>query len=168
MWSCEAWPQKSFPEILPAYICPADRTYFLDSSINIDELESALSAIPGTKVAIIDTCNSGGFIGKGERGSDFSNDNLETFNNSIINTFLIGQSKGLLATNQYKVLTSYHYNQSCIESSSHPIDGNPYGLFTAALCGGCGYNSFAFPYPADDNLDSKVSLQEAYMYINPG
>ncbi|MBA7538460.1 hypothetical protein ES705_30735 [subsurface metagenome] len=26
--------------------------------------------------------------------------------------------------------------QSCGESSSHPIDGNPYGLFTAALCEG--------------------------------
>jgi len=149
-----------------AYICPADRTYFLDSSISVDELESALSSIPGTKVVIIDTCNSGGFIGKGEGGNDFDNDNLETFNNSIINTFLMGQSKGLLTTNQYKVLTSCHYNQSCGESSSHPIDGNPYGLFTAALCEGCGYNSFASPYPADDNLDSKVSLQEAYMYIN--
>ena len=137
----------------------------MDSSISVDELESALSSIPGTKVVIIDTCNSGGFIGKGEGGNDFDNDNLETFNNSIINTFLMGQSKGLLTTNQYKVLTSCHYNQSCGESSSHPIDGNPYGLFTAALCEGCGYNSFAFPYPADDNLDNKVSLQEAYMYI---
>ncbi len=38
-------------------------------------------------------------------------------------------------------------------------------MFTAALCEGCSYHSFAFPYPADDNLDSKVSLQEAYMYI---
>lgn len=38
-------------------------------------------------------------------------------------------------------------------------------MSTAALCEGCGYNGFAFPYPADDNLDNKLSLQEAYMYI---
>jgi len=137
----------------------------LASSISVDELESALSAIPGTKVVIIDTCNSGGFIGKNEGENDFDNDNLETFNNSLINTFLMGQSKGLLTTNQYKVLTSSHYNQFSIQSFSHPIDGDPYSLFTAALCEGCGYNSFASPYPADDNLDNKVSLQEAYMYI---
>ena len=126
---------------------------------------SLIKIIPGTKVVIIDTCNSGGFIGKGEGENDFDNDNFETFNNSIINTFLIGQSKSLLTTNQYKVLTPCHYNQSCGESSSHPIDGDPYGLFTAVLCEGCGYDSFASPYPADDNLDSKVSLQEVYMYI---
>lgn len=77
----------------------------------------------------------------------------------------MGQSNGLLTTNQYKVLTSCHYNQSCGESSSHPIDGNPYGLFAAALCEGCGCNSFASPYPVDDNLDNKVNLHEAYMYI---
>jgi hypothetical protein len=137
----------------------------LDSYISVDELESALSAIPGKKVVIIDACNSGGFMGKGEVRNDFDKDNLDTFNNSIINTFLIGQSKCLLATNQYEVLTSCRYNQYCIESSSHPIDGNPYGLFTAALCGGYGYDSFAFPYPVDDNLDNKASLQEVYMYI---
>jgi len=77
----------------------------------VDELESTLSSIPGIKVVISDTCNSSGFIGKGEGRNDFDNDNLETFNNSIINTFLMGQSKGLLTTNQYKVLTSCHYNQ---------------------------------------------------------
>ena len=38
-------------------------------------------------------------------------------------------------------------------------------FFTAALCEGYGYNGFASPYPADDNLDHKVSLKEAYMYV---
>lgn len=31
-----------------------------------------------------------------------------------------------------------------------------------ALCDGCGYYG---SYPADTNLDTKVSLQEAYLYI---
>jgi len=39
----------------------------------------------------------------------------------------------LLATYRYKVLISCHYNQFSIESSSHPVDGDSYGLFTAAI-----------------------------------
>jgi len=31
-----------------------------------------------------------------------------------------------------------------------------------ALCEGCGYFG---SYPADTNLDTKVSLQEAYLYV---
>ena len=31
-----------------------------------------------------------------------------------------------------------------------------------ALCSGCGYSG---SYPADTNLDTKVSLQEVYIYI---
>jgi len=49
-----------------SYICPADMTSYIDSVISIDELESALSSIPGTKVVIIDSCYYGGFIGKGK------------------------------------------------------------------------------------------------------
>ncbi|MBY8988343.1 MAG: caspase family protein, partial [Candidatus Lokiarchaeota archaeon] len=44
------------------YICPTDillTSY--DNEISVNELESALSAIPGTKVVILDSCFSGGF-----------------------------------------------------------------------------------------------------------
>ena len=47
-----------------SYIYPADITSFTDSAISVDELEAALSAIPGTKVVFLDSCYSGGFIGK--------------------------------------------------------------------------------------------------------
>jgi len=43
-----------------------------------------------------------------------------------------------------------------------PVEGDPFGVFTTALCDGCGYYG---SYPADTNLDTKVSLQEAYLYI---
>ncbi|MCK4241260.1 MAG: hypothetical protein KAX30_06525, partial [Candidatus Atribacteria bacterium] len=113
----------------------------------------------------LDSCHSGGFIGKSKEKVTISKEDLESFNNEIINVFSQAQSKGLLTTNQYKVLTSCHYYQSCLEWSSHPLDGNPFGWFSAALCEGCGYNSFSSPYPADINENKKVTLQEAYLYV---
>jgi len=139
-----------------SYLCPADFTsvYLLSSLISIDELENALSAIPGTKVIIIDACRSGGFIGKSKRG-------LTSFNDEIISVFSQYQSKDLLITNQYKVLTSCRYDQECY--GTQPVaDEPPLGVFTKALCEGCGYN---YNYPADTNGDTKVNLQEAYIYV---
>jgi len=135
-------------------------TSFTNSVISVDELESALSAIPGTKVVFLDSCYSGGFIGKGKEEIIVSREELESFNNEVINIFLQAQSKGLLTTNQYKVLTSCHYYQLCWEIQ--PAEGNPFGLFTMALCEGCGYSG---NYPADTDMDTMVSLQEAYLYV---
>src|SRR5680860_30930 len=143
-----------------SYIYPADMTSFVDSAISVDELESALSAIPGIKVVFLDSCYSGGFIGKSMDETITSKEKLESFNDEVINIFSRAESKGLLTTNQYKVLTSCHYYQLCWEIL--PAEGNPFGLFTMALCEGCDYSG---NYPADTNLDTRVSLQEAYLYI---
>jgi len=143
-----------------SYLCPADLTLSVDSAISVNELENALSAIPGTKVVFIDACNSGGFIGKGKGETKISKEELEPFNDEIINVFSQAQSKALLTSNQYKVLTSCHYYQECYEML--PVEGEPFGVFTMALCAGCGYYG---NYPADTNLDTKVSLQEAYLYV---
>jgi hypothetical protein len=143
-----------------SYLCPADLTLSADSAISVNELENALSAIPGTKVVFIDACNSGGFIGKGKGETKISKEELESFNDDIINIFSQAQTKGLLTTNQYKVLTSCHYYQECWEII--PQQGNPFGIFTMALCEGCGYYG---NYPADTDLNTKVSLNEAYLYV---
>jgi len=148
-----------------SYLCPTEANYYAPMStyISVDELENALSAIPGIKVVIIDACHSGGFIGKGKGEIKISKEELESFNDEIINVFSQAQSKGLLTTNQYKVLTACHYYQESM--GIYPIVPgafDPYGVFTIALCEGCGYYG---SYPADTNLDTKVSLQEAYLYI---
>ena len=148
-----------------SYICPTDFDGTVNFAISVNELESALSAIPGRKVVILDSCFSGGFIGKDKGEITISKEELISFNNEIINVFSQAQSKGLLTTNQYKVLTACHYNEPCLEYSPHPIDGNPFGWFSAALCEGCGYNTYSHPYPADDNENNKVSLQEAYSFV---
>jgi len=146
-----------------SYICPADMTSFVDSAISVNELENALSSIPGTKVVFLDSCHSGGFIGKGVEEMQISKEKLKSFNDEVINVFSQAQSKGLLTTNQYKVLTSCHYYQECMELSPvTPGDFDPFGVFTLALCEGCGYSG---NYPADTNMDTKVSLQEAYLYV---
>jgi hypothetical protein len=143
-----------------SYICPADVTSFANSAISVDELEAALSAIPGIKVVFLDSCYSGGFIGKAIDATTASKEKLESFNDEVINVFSQAQLKGLLTTNQYKVLTSCHYYQLCWEIQ--PEEGNPFGVFTMALCEGCGYSG---NYPADTNMDTMVSLQEAYLYV---
>jgi len=149
-----------------SYLCPTEVNYFAPMStyISVDELESALSAIPGTKVALLDSCHSGGFIGKGVGEIQISKEEeLDSFNNEIINVFSQAESKGLLTTNQYKVLTSCHYYEECMELyPATPGDFDPFGVFTMALCTGCGYFG---GYPADTNLDTKVSLQETYLYV---
>ena len=148
------------------YICPTDILLTsLDNYISVDELEIALSDIPGTKVVILDSCHSGGFIGKEKGEITISKEELTSFNDEIINVFSQSQSRDLLTTNQYKVLTSCHDYQTCLESSPHWLDGNPFGYFTAFLCQGCGYNDFSSPYPADNDENSKISLQEAYLYV---
>lgn len=80
-------------------------------------------------------------------------------------SFHRAQSKGLLTTNQYKVLTSCHDFQTCSGAEYLINPENSYGFFTMALCQGCGYDGFISPYPADYNENNKVSLQEAYLYI---
>lgn len=152
-----------------SYLCPTDDPITildLDALISVNELENRLSAIPGTKVIILDTCHSGGFIGKGKGEITISKEELISFNDEIINVFSQAQSKGLLTTNQYKVLTSCHdYQSSTYLVPVVPGAFEPFGIFTMALCVGCGYDSFTSPYPADNNENNKVTLQEAYLYI---
>ena len=143
-----------------SYICPADITSYVDSAISVNELENALSSIPGTKVVLLDSCHSGGFIGKGQEEVSASQEEIESFNEDVVNIFSQNQSKDMLTTNQYKVLTSCHYYQYCYELI--PQEGDPFGVFTMALCDGCGYNG---NYPADTNFNTQVSLQEAYLYV---
>jgi PKD repeat protein len=146
-----------------SYLLPTDYDGYTSTCISVSELESALSAIPGTKVIFLDTCHSGGFIGKGKGEIIISQEELTSFNDEIINVFSQAQPKGLLTTNQYNVLTSCHHYQS--SWGIYPIvpgTFDPFGVFTMALCEGCGYFG---SYPADTNLDTKVGLQEAYLYV---
>ena len=142
------------------YLCPADMTSLLCSRITVNELEETLSVIPGTKVVIIDSCYSGGFIGKSEDSDEFSDKALKIFNEGTIKIFSSGQNRerDFLTADCYQVLTSCTSNQICFPINS---DGNTIGAFTAALLEGCGYNYF----PADLDNNGKITLEEAYLYV---
>ena len=56
------------------HINPNDYNGDPETWISVHELERYLSAIPGTKVVIMDTCYSGGFIGKGFKDLLISDD----------------------------------------------------------------------------------------------
>ena len=143
------------------YLCPADMTSLLCSRITVNELEETLSVIPGTKVVIIDSCYSGGFIGKSEDSDEFSDKALKIFNEGTIKIFSSGQNRerDFLTADCYQVLTSCSYNQICEAFCS--FEGNTIGVFTVALLEGCGYNCF----PADSDNNGKITLEEAYLYV---
>jgi len=140
-----------------SYLIPTDANEYTNTCISVSELESALSAIPGTKVVFLDSCHSGGFIGK-EIGEEVVSAYPEDFNRNVINVF---QSRDLTGS-QYQVLTSCLSSQTCVGLT--PSEGNPFGLFSAVLCEGCGYNYYAHPYYADVNENGEITLDEAYDY----
>ena len=143
------------------FICPADMTSSVNSKISVNELEEVLGVIPGTKVVIIDSCNSGGFIGKGGDIYEFSDKDLEAFNNNIVKVFFSkkNRERDLLTADCYKVLTSCSYNQ--ISHAFCSFEGNTIGVFTVTLLEGCGYNYFF----ADLDNNGKITLEEAYLYV---
>jgi len=147
-----------------SYLCPADFNEQINTAISVDELESALSAIPGTKVVLIDSCHSGGFIGKSfTRNNELGKkeNSLVDFNNSIIDTFANKEfSKDLLTSEEYQVLTSSHWYEESYEV--YPDSSQPFGVFTEGLYEGC---SLSNNYPADINQDDRLSLNEAYNFI---
>jgi len=144
-----------------SYLCPTNVSYYspLSSYISTNELESALSAVPGTKVVIIDSCHSGGFIGKQIGEEEISaTAHAQEFNDNVINVFILRD----LTSSEYKVLTSCHSYQVCVELV--PSEGDPFGLFSGVLCEGCGYDYYTHPYSADGNGNSEITLHEAYTY----
>ena len=144
-----------------SYLCPTNVSYYspLSSFISTNELEAALSAIPGTKVVILDCCHSGGFIGKQMQEEKIIS-NAREFNDNVINSFLSRDLTG----SQYKVLTSCLSTQVCVELI--PGEGDPFGLFSGVLCEGCGYNYYTHPYFADGNGNGEITLHEAYTYTD--
>lgn len=145
-----------------SYLCPADFNGTVSTAISITELETALDNINGTKVVFIDSCHSGGFIGKSLNLKE-TLDFVQSFNDSVINTFMVNDfSKRDLAKSQYQVVTACLSTQESVEI--HPSPGDPYGLFTKYLCEGCGYGDYTFPYKADSNGNREITLHEAYTY----
>ncbi len=108
------------------------------------QLQEAFAPIRGTKVLIIDACNSGAFIGKGVSG---------------------GVTEAAFLGPDYKVLTSAGGSEeswywSNTEKSHDAVQGA--GYFSSALADGLGLHG---EYAADLNRDGQVTLTECYRYL---
>ena len=144
-----------------SYLCPTDVPYYssLGDFISVNDLESALSAIPGTKVVFLDSCHSGGFIGKEIDQRDLI-DYPKSFNDNVINIFMTRD----LTNSQYQVLTACLSTQTSL--GIIPSEGDPFGLFSAILCESCGYDYYSHPYDADANENGEITLDESYNYTD--
>lgn len=139
-----------------SYLCTLEAESEADW-VSVSELEEALSNVPGTKVVILDSCNSGGFIGQTftKVSASAGINDSEFFNKAVVKVFEENK-KALLNGNQYKVLTASAANEYSFESKIEHI-----GKFTKALTSGCGYEN---AFLADQDDDKMVSLMEAYQY----
>lgn len=116
-----------------------------ENHLTPEELEAAFDGISGTKVLILDACNSGAFIGKGMTEWD---------------------EPPCFLGDDFKVITSSGareeswYWSAGEDAKQEERQGAFY--FTQALCdalsAGCGY-------PADQNHDGSITLKELYDYL---
>ena len=115
-----------------------------EETITARQLEEAFSAISGTKVLIIDACNSGAFIGKGLSG---------------------GATEAAFLGPEYKVLTSAGGSEeswywSSVDKKPGLVQGASY--FSSVLSDGLGFHG---EYGADLNRDGQITLAECYKYL---
>lgn len=112
------------------------------------QLENAFDGIPGTKVLILDACNSGAFIGKGMAKQP----ERIPFQRA---DFKVLTSGGAMEESWYWNVDSKHAAFSTLG-----MQGSFY--FTQALTQSL---SPRFGYPADRNSDGSVTLSELYEYL---
>ena len=141
--------------------------------VPVDEVRKILDNVPGTVIAVFDSCLSGQFIQtKASDGVDNPADPV-TFNNAVINAFSSGadQNRSLTdhaSSSKYKVFTASEPLQNSV---SVGFTNNKYiGLMTYFFAKGAGVDflSGTTPASADTNNDKNISLNEMYIYVNNG
>ena len=118
----------------------------LEDRVSAAQLEAMFSSIPGTKMLIIDACNSGALIGKGL----FLNEKT----NGEANPFQSGAYKLLVSSGAHE--PSWYWLS--VKETAPP--GSSY--FTTALARGAGLMG---GFDADVNRDGTITLQEMYQYL---
>ena len=138
-------------------------------------LRSALDAVPGRKVVIVDACYSGALLEDSAdallaASSRDRDSGPERFAQAFTAAFGPRKRSAFGGADRYYVLTSAHAGETSEEA---PIQsgGNSrvMGYFTYALCRGCGWDGVAFSQTdmaADVNADDAVTLREAFRYAD--
>ncbi|MGI6238744.1 MAG: Ig-like domain-containing protein [Christensenellales bacterium] len=131
------------------------------SELAAGDLERALRAVPGTIVLMIDSCDSGGFIGTYEEMTQFTGGITAAFSGEAAP---FGGSK-------YKVLASAALMQDSyrLGYGESEDEGSTATVFIRALSDGSGWNMVdqrKGPLNADTDYDGKITLWEAYLYTS--
>lgn len=145
--------------------------YGYQDFITGQELRSALDAVRGKIVVILEPCFSGSVIAKGTNTpADWANGFLKAFAAKPI------AKSGELATEKYYVITAASQTQSAYYNPSDKIDGltlNRYygsGLMNQSMCEAMGWDSWKgakMAWLSDVNEDGKITLSELYNYVWP-
>ena len=135
--------------------------------LSFASLRTALDAIPGKKIVILDSCFSGHAIGKSIAAEAEASD-IERVNRAVIEAFSASAytaKSGELASDRYYVLTAARAAQQSGATSESGVD---YSLFTRCLLRGSGYDQITSEYHAlraDTDLDGGITLDESYVYV---
>jgi hypothetical protein len=106
--------------------------------ISVTRLKTALDAIPGTVIVILDSCYSGMFISKGGVVTkSLTSFDPGSFNSLVGSAFTGVQAKGL-TTSKYYVITACSKNEYSYNVSVST--GDSAGLATLFIAMGCGYD----------------------------
>lgn len=146
-----------------SYLVGLDADVSTSGAISVDELRRLLDPIPGKVVVILDSCYSGGFIGKGKAQS------AAGYNQQVLSAFE-ESAKANLATSKYTVITACRGNQLSVSMGLPDAEGNvkAVGLASALLMEGAGYNCMSgssIKQYADTNRDKKITVSECVKYV---
>ena len=133
--------------------------------VSVNELRAALDQVPGTKVLILDSCNSGGFIGKSalDGSSSATPTTTGAYSRDFVETVMQefkteAASPNYLIGNEYKVLAASSENEFSYEDKLEKL-----GKFTKILAEAAGKDG---DLKADANGDNKAGLEELYDYLD--
>ena len=142
------------------------------------QLRSALDAIPGRKIVIIDACYSGNFITQNftSRAVAQADDSVQAeaatadggdFVDAFISAFAM-RSRSASSSNEFFILVAAADDQKSYEAYITGNSGPTMGLFTRHLLVGAGYKltsqTLSSTRPADVNSNNVLTLDELYQY----